>query len=646
MAIALFAISTFALLLPGWLLTNRLFARQPLPGALFYLCLTLFQITVIELILGISNQLKMPGIILLSLMSGAVVLWLAIQGIDRWQKAVSTDSITDFSRETEVPNPGLNSTGILILSLVALVLLIPTYSTIVELFTQIFRVHPLSWDVVSYHLPNALDYLQTSSFWTNRNFFNQYPGGNEILQIWSFLPLQLDILLGITTATLGLGVLLTTTLLLKNVLPQFSQFEWGIWTIILWVLCLSIPPFQDVLFDFGRNDITIALWELVALWSLQQATIQTQHKKWWLLATGVSLGMAIGVKPTGLIYFVGFLGLAFTSFFPKNHHSLRARLLEISQFLMLPVILLGGFWYGRNLLQTGTLSDQNLTRAAAELSIFRSLLNPNLYQINFPFLFLIFSIGVTVIATIICVKNSSPSFKLLTSFNWIAIVALILTPSGAGYWAGDTPFFLIQIRYGVAIVPVTLILLLSMLAQKVEQLKQQNSNFQTQFSELLPRLHGENRSYSTALFLGIINIIGFTLIAFQLITYQPVIGLPGFDSILFVSNPKPSQVYSQVQQNIRNSVIYSIGLRPYGLYGFPFSNQVIARLGSIDWNYQEGLQILRQYQPDFIVFSRDPFSGQVPNDLAVLMNQPKLFEIIYQDPLAAIFRVIPTQPQK
>lgn len=645
MAIASFAISTLALLLPNWLLTNRLFTRQPLAGALFYLCLSLFQITVIELILGMSNQLKMPGIISLSLVSGAVVLWLTIQGIDRWQKAIYSPSPTNSLEENEALNSGLNSTGILILSLIALVLLIPIYSTIVDLFTQIFRVHPLSWDVVSYHLPNALDYLQTASFWTNRNFFNQYPGGNEILQIWSFLPLQLDTLLGITTAILSLGVLLTATLMLKNVLPSFSQFEWGIWTIILWVLCLWIPLFQDVLFDFGRNDITIALWELVALWSTQQATMQTHHKKWWLLGTGISLGMAIGVKPTGLIYFVGFLGLAFTPFFPKNQHSFRAKVLEISQFLILPAVLFGSFWYVRNLLQTGTLSDPNLTRAAAELSIFRSLLNPNLYQINFPFLFLIFSIVITISATIICTQNASPSFKLLTGFNGIAIVALILTPSGAGYWAGDTPFFLIQIRYGVAIVPVTLLLLLSMLAQKVESLKQQNPTIQTQFSNGLDRFHKQSKSYSTALFLGVMNIIGFALIAFQLTTYQPAIGLPGFDSILFASNTKPSQVYSQVQQNIRNSVIYSIGLRPYGLYGFPFSNQVIARLGSIDWNYQEGAEIIRQYQPDFIVFSRDPFSGQVPNDLAFLLNQPKRFEIVYQDPLAAIFRVIPT-PQK
>jgi hypothetical protein len=650
MAIVPFLIASLAVLLPAGFVANRVFMKQPLAGALLFLCLTLIQITGIELILGIINQLKVLNVLLLSLVTGFLLVLLSSRLTSKPTKSSLVDSSeVDYSTTSlsaaQIHNLSLNRAGITALILFALILLIPLYSVIAALLIQIFRVHPLSWDVVSYHLPNAIDYLQTHSFWTGRNFYNQYPGGNEILQIWSFLPLKLDALLGLTTAVLGLGILLTATLLLKNVLPELSSFEWGIWTILLWILCLAIPPFQDVLFDFGRNDITIAFWVLVAIWTLQQATSQT-NRNWWLIWTGISLGLAVGVKPTGLFYVLGFIGLVLSPFFPIENASnrLRTKFLVILKFLLLPTVLIGSFWYIRNIIRTGMLSDQALTKAAAELSIARTFFNPNLYQLNLPFIFLLTSILITVIATGIRVNSSTTSthFKLLTGFNWVALTALILTPSGAGYWAGNTPIFLIQIRYGVAIVPVTIILLLSMLSQLVERFKQRNPNLQTYLANVLPRLHGQARSYSTTLFLGSISLIGSVLLMFQLLTYQPPVGLPGFDSILFASNVKPSEVYAWTQKNIQNSVIYSIGLRPYGLYGFPFSNQVIAHLGAIDWNQQIGVETLRQFQPNFVVFSLDPFTGQVPKDFEFFRQQPQKFEPIYQDPLAVVFRVVPS----
>lgn len=113
-------------------------------------------------------------------------------------------------------------------------------------------MHPLSWHVVTYHLPNVVDYLNSGSLWTLQGTYSQYPGGNELLQIWSFLPLKLDTLLGINTAVIGLGFFLVSALILKQVLPQQSPFILGIWTIILWMVCLSIVDVQIVLFDFGR----------------------------------------------------------------------------------------------------------------------------------------------------------------------------------------------------------------------------------------------------------------------------------------------------------------------------------------------------------------------------------------------------------
>jgi hypothetical protein len=513
-----------------------------------------------------------------------------------------------------------------------------------ELWLQIILVHPLSWDVVSYHLPNVLDYIHVGSLWPLEGAFNQYPGGNELLQIWSFLPLKVDALLGITTATLGLGVMLAATLILGVMLPRLSPFESGIWAIALWLLCLSVPPFQDMLFDFGRNDLTIAFWQLVTLWTLQKAATQTKHRNWWMLGTGVSLGMAVGVKPNGLYYLPIVVGLVFARFFPAPDSDApwRSKALAVFGLMIIPTCLLGGFWYLRNLVVNGVLFQSELVENLANLSILKNLLNPGLYQLNLPFFLFMLSLSVTGGAIALCIAFSSQltaNFKLLTGFNALAIGALILTPSGAGYWAGSTPVFLIQIRYSASMVPLTIILLLFFLFQLRHRFHHQLLAMSNYLQSSLPQLHHQSQPPSTALFLGLLNLIGLGLLVMQLFSYQPPTGLPGFDRILFASNPPPSQVYAWVQKNLSNTSIYSIGLRPYGLYGFPFSNRVIYNLGSSDWNYQEGLRIIRKFKPQFIAISLDPFTGQPPKDIALLIRQPQIFEAVYQDSLSVVFRV-------
>jgi hypothetical protein len=643
--ILLFAISSLAILIPAWFVASRVYRHQILPAALLYLCLVLFQITLIELILGIGNRLTLWNMMAGAFFSGFV---LAIIGF-KWRV------LSNHQEESSLPlstleSSTLNRKGQLYLLLTIVLLALPLYRPFAELLRQIHWVHPLSWDVVSYHLPNVLDYIQTGSFWTLQGFFNQYPAGNEILQIWSFLPLKIDALLGINTAILGLGILLVSTLLLRNLLLQSSAFEFGIGTAFLWTACLLIPPFQDILFDFGRNDITLAFWELIALWTLQQSFSHPSHSSKWLTGSGISLAMAAGTKPIGLFYLIGFIGLLLTPIVPAPDrlHPIRSKLLGILPFWLIPATLLASFWYIRNLIKLGTLSDKELTEAAAALSIFRSLLNPDFYRLNFPFFCLALSLSITLFATAICVKafsKTSLNFNLLTGFSWIVLVALIMTPSGAGYWAGDVPIFLVQIRYGIAMVPTTVLLLVGIFDHYWQPFKTRHLEIQNRWSAFLATLHQSQanaslRSVSTARWLGYFNCIGVLVLSVQIATYQPPTGLPGFDSVLFASNVKPSEIYRWVQRNLHNTTIYSVGLRPYGLYGFPFDNRVIYRLGSVDWTYREGWKTIQEFQPQYIAISRDPFFTTIPQDLAFLLNQPKAFEVVYQDSLAAVFRII------
>lgn len=621
LAIFSFLIACVALSLPAWFTASWVFRYQPISGALVYLYLFLIQISVVELILGILNFLNPTSLCLGAILVGLVSFLLSRRSYKKLKLIEETN---------EVSQTQLSQFGALILTAIALILFIPIYPFLSEWLIQVFRVHPLSWDVVSYHLPNVLNYLQTASLWDLKGTFGGYPGGNELFQLWSFLPLKLDSLLGITTASISLGVFLASTLLLKSVLPHKTPFELGCWTLLLWVGCLSVPPLQEMLVDFGRNDITLAFWSLVAVWSLQQAS-HTESRKGWLLSTGISLGLAIGTKPNGLFYLIGFLCLFFASFFPSNPQ--KSKLFESFSLIILPALSIGGFWYFRNIVKAGTLSPNDFLDAAVGLSIAKNLLNPALYRLNFSLVFFLFSMSITAIA--IACSTLKPltyplNLKLLAGLNSIALFALMLTPSGAGFLIGDRQLFLIQIRYSAIIVPITIILSLYFLSQLLDHWTKKLS---------FDRFHTAKKRRSTALFLTGINLIGAILLVSQLIAYQPAIGLPGYDGIFFPAGEKPSKVYEWVQKNLTNTVIYSIGLRPYGLYGFPFSNRVVYQLDSISWKYQNGLTVIRDSKPNYIAISLDPFSRAVSPDIQSLTSQPKAFELVYQDNLALVFKI-------
>ena len=634
-SIALFSISTFCLILSAAWMADRLFPRQPLQSLLSFLVLFLISTSLLQLLLGgmgILNPVAVLGSSVAFTLGVVCYLWKRPN-----------------LKETLDPIAALSQLGIGVTMVVGFFGLLPLRSMLAEAWMQLRSVHVLSWDVVSYHLPNAVTYLQAQTWWIVQGTYGHYPGGNELLNLWSMLFIRSEALLGLTTIALFLGSVLASVVILNLVVPIRSPFWRGIASVMFVGVLVSIPEFQNLAFDVGRNDVTMLFWELVVVWTFLRSKTRTDQ---WAILTGITLGLLIGTKPNGLYFLLGMLLLNIAVPNSELDEPIATRIRTTLLKILLPSLIIGGGWYVRNLILIGKLTPADQLKAATDLSIVQSLSNPALYTLNSPFIILAFAtvLSFSILTTAVAFRPidridrpplpQSSRFaiplglQIIAAWNLIAIIAMIVTPSGAGYLAGAGKAFLIQIRYSAIVMPITGILVIYILSVLLDRVLQPTS-----WLNRLERRRVPPQSKKTLAIAA--GTLAF-LTAAQLASYRTPEGLPGYDGIFFPMGQQESNVYRWVQKNIQASTIYAIGLRPYGLLGDRFSNRVIDRLGTSGWTWAEGELVVATQKPNFVAVCVDPFDRSIPLDeLKKMAGDGSKFNLVYQDDLAIVFRVVP-----
>ncbi len=203
-------------------------------------------------------------------------------------------------------------------------------------------IFPMDWDSLDYHILLIHSWIRECSFlstWSN-NWFN--PGNTELIGYWLCAGFSGDFF--ICFINIIPFLILTTSIV--NIFRFFSALNVGT------ILAVGLVFFSEVIFRqiySQKNDLAVVSLFISSFYYMSRYIVKAE---WGFgIATFLSLGLLFGVKYYASGYFVSALIIwaIFVCRSNKMNHFLRLVLAGIPL-----IILLGGWWYLRNTLITGS----------------------------------------------------------------------------------------------------------------------------------------------------------------------------------------------------------------------------------------------------------------------------------------------------
>jgi len=199
---------------------------------------------------------------------------------------------------------------------------------------------PYSHDALMYHVPAASYFFQAGKIYdsvvTNIRWIRLYPKNLELLFLWQMVFLRSDILINCTQVIFllfGCAALFGLNRKL-GVSRDIALFSASIFLFTPLVIQQS---------TLAMSDVAFASLFFITLNFLSEKSL----KHAWL--GGCSGGIMLGVKGTGILFACSIMSFIFAqSIFRRNRLSKK----KIAAFLI-PLVLLGGFWYLKNLVLHG-----------------------------------------------------------------------------------------------------------------------------------------------------------------------------------------------------------------------------------------------------------------------------------------------------
>jgi hypothetical protein len=514
-------------------------------------------------------------------------------------------------------------------------------------------------DVVSYHLPSLVDFVQHKSLWRMTGRYSSYSFGFELL--YGYPALFFHSHWGTGCAHLYSIIFLFSSMLLvcnsvgaelndaagngdRGInLPLVAILSFGLW-------CALFPWSIEAV---GKNDIFLSATLLCALGLLmRRGKVPAQPQGggtrvnvlFWTAAGAA--GLAAGTKATGALYvpFFALIASRVSGFMAEADTPLRraGRALAFA----IAAALIGGFWYIRNLCLLGHIvgvEGENFDRSVLAHLLYRRELTVHK------------GVVITVVACL------APG--LLGALLWSC-----RRPSVPGNVSGPSlPSASLLLLFLVFSLPVYLITPFVVWTNTLWQLRLGMPFFTAAGVALA--LAGARalawRGWETPLAPGAVTLGAFALAVALPVRWARTTPstLPGHDVVRALPRTGVYRWANGLDQPAR---IYVAGLPAYGFYGRNWQNRLFYDYRSAtlfgpevrpNWSdpllralpdrrtklpvaQSRLLGVLRSFAPDFIIIAVDPGEEwPLEKPLVSWMRGQKCFEEVYSDDTASAFRV-------
>lgn len=295
------------------------------------------QIILIEIILGIIGKISYENILALTALS------VIVTGIF-WGKETFKNLSTGVNK---------SSPSLLILYIMFLPLLI---LFLIRGFSAMLQI-PLEYDVVAYHLPFVVEWINTKSlmniyYTAFASPIGYYPGNYELLDLWMMIPFKNDFLVNILNFSLMIFLGITLYKILRNINLQKST------SLILSGLLFYMPVFMRQA-GTGLTDTFFCLSFALSIYFLQEIHKNKNNpfKKHSNISAyiffGLNIGLLAGTKYPGILIGIIPILLLLIVLFSKSSEKKLLEKFKLAGMSAASALLTGSFFFIRNWIDSG-----------------------------------------------------------------------------------------------------------------------------------------------------------------------------------------------------------------------------------------------------------------------------------------------------
>lgn len=492
----------------------------------------------------------------------------------------------------------------------------------------------LNWDVVSYHLPGLMEFLQNGTLWSFRGPYQSYSYGYEL--ITGFSVMNGGILTVLAGNMLGPALAVAAGALAVRCIGAHTPTRRLGWVyevlLTLTFASLTMVAVGGSLSQLGKNDVFAAACLLAALALLLQALTRPEGRAPAILGSAAALALAFATKPNTLAY-LPLWGA--TAGIIVWKHSLDRRAWRWLPVAVAAVLAVGMAFSLRNLVAFGSLTG-GLTFTAWDKTVAAGARSGQLWNALKPVdyrMMILVGGAIVTLGGLAAILRGLPRLAAAVALAWLIYGLAIFS---------ITPFSLFMNNLQWRMAEFSTLTAMAGFAALLDALAG-TAVRRGPLTRTVPAADGSGTAALCRRWVprGITAAAAVAAVTIAVLHHRH-----GAFSPQQVIPRAHAGIYDWVAAQPKALRIYAAGLRPYGLFGPGLKHTLFYEL-NIHTLYDPVYaakhmnRIRRDFAPDLVIVAIDPHAPRPPAGSWVvpwLLEQPCLTPV-RQEPDITVFRV-------